>query len=377
LGVSVTAGESSAAGRSVDIAQIREVYTRYAARKVALLGSLLLLLVGIGLFATATGAARISVADVCRVVVGKMVPGLHLAPVSDIAETVVMDLRLPRIFLAALTGISLAGAGVVMQGILRNPLVCPYTLGLSSGAAFGAALAIILGTGILGKAGFDVTGRYLIVTNAFIFGSLTMLLVYGVARIKGAVPETLLLAGVAFGYLFQAGVSALKYVSENEALKELVVWLMGGLWGASWETVSILFPVVLVCVGLLVRHAWDLNVLGAGEDVAISLGVNVGRLRLITLALATLMSSATIAFTGIIGFIGLIAPHICRTLIGGDHRFLILCSCLTGGVLLLLADTLARIVLAPMEIPVGIITSLLGAPFFIYLLLKRKHQWWS
>ncbi len=352
--------------------EVEELYTRDAGRKITLLGSLILLLIGIGLVATATGAAGISIADVCRVIIGKVLPGLHAVPSSDLAEIVVIELRLPRILLAALTGVSLAGAGVVMQGILRNPLVCPYTLGLSSGAAFGAALAIILGTGILGTS-FNIVGRYLIVTNAFIFGSLTMIFVYGVARLKGAVPETLLLAGVAFGYLFQAGVSSLKYISEHEALKELVIWLMGGFWGANWDTILILFPVVLICLGLLIRYAWDLNALGAGEDVAMSLGVNVGRLRLVTLALATLVSSGTIAFTGIIGFIGLIAPHICRILIGGDNRFLIPCACLTGGILLLLADTLARTVLAPVEIPVGIVTSLIGAPFFIYLLLKRKR----
>ncbi len=362
-------------GRIAGVAEIRELYGRLAARKIILLMFLFALLIAVALFATATGAAGIGVFDVCCVIASKIIPGLHLPPVSDLAETVVMELRLPRILLAALTGLSLAGAGTVMQGILRNPLVDPYTLGLSSGAAFGAALAIVLGTGVLG-AGFNIMGRYLIVTNAFIFGSLTMVLVYGIARLKGAIPETLLLAGVAFGYLFSAGVSALKYVSENEALKELVVWLMGGLWGASWDTVLILLPVVLICLGLLVRYAWDLNALGAGEDIAISLGVNVGRLRLATLALATLISSATIAFTGIIGFIGLIAPHICRILIGGDNRFLIPCACLMGGVLLLLADTLARVVLAPVEIPVGIVTSLIGTPFFIYLLLKRKRQWW-
>jgi len=363
-------------GGTAGVAEIRELYGRLAARKIILLLFLFILLIAVALVATATGAAGIGVSDVCRVIAGKIIPGLHIAPSSDVAETVIMELRLPRILLAALTGLSLAGAGVVMQGILRNPLVDPYTLGLSSGAAFGAALAIVLGTGVLGV-GFNIMGRYLIVTNAFIFGSLTMVLVYGIARLKGTVPETLLLAGVAFGYLFSAGVSALKYISENEALKELVVWLMGGLWGASWDTILILLPVVLICLGLLVRYAWDLNALGAGEDVAISLGVNVGRLRLVTLALATLISSATIAFTGIIGFIGLIAPHICRILIGGDNRFLIPCACLTGGVLLLLADTLARVVLAPVEIPVGIVTSLIGTPFFIYLLLKRKRQWWS
>lgn len=363
-------------GATVELESLQQLYGRYKSRKVVLLIGLTLGLVGIGLFATATGAAGISVADVCRVIIKRLAPGLGVVPHSDIAETVVMELRLPRILLATLTGMSLAGAGVVMQAILRNPLVCPYTLGLSSGAAFGAALAIVLGTGLLG-ARFGVTGSYLIVANAFIFGSLTMVLVYGVARLKGTVPETLLLAGVAFGYLFQAGVSALKYISEHEALKELAVWLMGGLWGASWNAVAILSPVALLCLTLLVARAWDLNVLGAGEDVAASLGVNVGRLRLVCLGLATLVSSSVIAFTGIIGFVGLIAPHMCRLVIGGDHRFLIPCACLGGGVLLLLADTLARLVLAPVEIPVGIVTSLLGAPFFIYLLLKRKRQWWS
>nr|HID14386.1 iron ABC transporter permease [Anaerolineae bacterium] len=308
------------------LAEIQAIYARHTARKVTLLVGLGALLVGVALVAAATGAAAVSVADVCRVILSKLIPGLSLTPANDLAETVVWKLRLPRIFLAVVTGVSLAGAGAVMQGLLRNPLVCPYTLGLSSGAAFGAAMAIVLGTGILG-AGFHVVGRYLIITNAFCFGCLTMLFVYAIARLKGGVPETLLLGGVAIGYLFSAGVSALKYISEHEALKELVVWLMGGLWGANWETVVMLLPLVLLCTGVLLRHAWELNALGAGEDVATSLGVNVRRLRLVSLTLATLAASGTVAFTGIIGFIGLVAPHICRIFIGGDNRFLIPCAC--------------------------------------------------
>jgi iron complex transport system permease protein len=181
---------------------------------------------------------------------------------------------------------------------------------------------------------------------------------------------------VALSYLYSAGLSLIQYVSSNEALKEIVVWLMGGLWGASWATDAILLPIVLIGIGVLMGYAWDLNAFGAGEDVASSLGVNVRSLVIYSLALSTLITSSTIAFTGVIGFIGLVAPHICRMLIGGDHRFLIPASSLMGAVTLLLADTVARNVLAPVEIPVGIVTSLIGVPFFIYLLLSRKQRWW-
>jgi iron complex transport system permease protein len=369
LSVSVTTHEVSG------IAELEKIYQQSTARKLTLLVILLISLIVIALVATATGVAGITVSDVARVVVSKIIPGVQLSTVSDLAETIVMQLRLPRICLAILAGLSLAGAGAVKQGVLRNPLVSPFTLGVSAGASLGAAIAIVLGKSILGSS-FIVAGKYLIVVNAFIFGSMTMLLIYGIAKIKGAVPETLILAGVALGYLYQAGVSALKYFSADEALKDLVVWLMGGLWGASWDTVIILLPIVLICLILLERYAWDLNALGAGEEVAMSLGVNVDRLRLVTLMLATLMASSTIAFTGIIGFIGLVAPHVCRFIVGSDNRFLLPGAALMGAVLLLLADTLARVVLAPVEIPVGILTSLIGAPFFLYMLLRKKHQYW-
>ncbi len=361
-----------------ELAEIRDLYSRHTARKILLLGGLAVLLVAVALFSTATGAAAVRVEDVVRVMAAKVFPGVASAASGELAEIVVMELRLPRIFLAVLTGVSLAGAGAVMQGILRNPLVDPFTMGLSGGAAFGAALAIVLGRGVLGTAFImGIGGRFLIIANAFILGLLTVFLVYSIARLKGADRETLILGGVAIGYLFSAGVSALRYVSNDEALRELTVWLMGGLWGAMWHTVWLLMPLVLVCMAVLWRYAWYLNVLSAGEEAAASLGVKVHQLRLISLAIASLAVSATVAFTGIIGFIGLVAPHICRILIGGDHRFLIPCSCLSGALLLLVSDTLARTVIAPTEIPVGIITSLIGAPFFIYLLLRRRRQLWS
>ena len=359
---------------AADFAAVKNTYARHTGRKLLFAVALLGLTLLITLVSTAVGAAGVNVEDVWRVVLGRL--GVETAPVDDLARTVVWEIRLPRILLATVTGMSLAGAGAVTQGVLRNPLVSPYTMGLSSGAAFGAALAIVLGTGLVGGNYLDVS-RWLIVTNAFIFGGLTTLLAFGLARFKGMAPETLVLGGVAIGYLFQAGVSLLKYISNNDALKELVVWLMGGFWGADWRTVTLLTPVVFLCMTGLCLYAWDLNVLGAGEEVATSLGIKVGRLRVITLTLATLAASATVAFTGIIGFICLIGPHICRMLVGSDNRFLIPCSCLMGAVLLLLADTLARTIIAPAEIPVGIITALMGSPFFIYLLIKKKRQWWG
>ncbi|MEW6171518.1 MAG: iron ABC transporter permease [Bacillota bacterium] len=366
--------EVSGAATEMDVASIRTAYSRHTGRKLLLVGCLLAVTCAVATMATAVGAAGISVGDVWRVILNHL--GVKAAPVGELARTVVWEIRLPRIVLATITGMSLAGAGAVMQGVLRNPLVSPYTMGLSSGAAFGAALAIVLGTGLIGGSYLDVS-RWLIVINAFIFGGVTTLLAFSLARFKGMSPETLVLGGVAIGYLFQAGVSLLKYISNNDALKELVVWLMGGFWGADWRTVGLLTPVVLGCMGALLLYAWDLNVLGAGEDVAASLGIKVGRLRVVTLTLATLAASATVAFTGIIGFICLVGPHICRMLVGSDNRFLIPASCLVGAVLLLLADTLARTIIAPTELPVGIVTALMGSPFFIYLLIKKKRQWWG
>jgi iron complex transport system permease protein len=352
---------------------ITAIYERSTGRKLSFLALLAALLIFISLVATAVGAAGISLADVCSVIAMKLVPGLHLATQSDLAETIVMELRLPRIILAVLTGMSLGCAGAVMQGVLRNPLVSPMTLGVSSGAAFGAALAILLGADILGA---SLAGEYTVALSAFIFGSLTISFIYGISRIRGTSTATLLLAGVALGYLYSAGLSMMQYISNDNTLRQVTLWLMGGLWGAQWFTDIVLLPIVLVCIGLLMRYAWDLNAFGAGEEVARSLGVNVRAMIIACLALATLITSSTIAFTGVIGFIGLIAPHICRMIIGADHRFLIPGSCLFGGVTLLLADTLARNVLAPVEIPVGIVTSLIGVPFFVYLLLSQKKRWW-
>ena len=342
-------------------------------KKKFVLGLLLLLIFSM-LTAIVIGSANIGYREVFQVLVGTIASPLG-GEYSQLAATIVLDLRLPRIFLAVLAGISLAGSGAVMQGVLRNPLADPYILGISAGSSFGAALAVVWGTNLL--SGLGVSSIYIIIANSFVFGFLTMLLIYGVSSLKGAAPETLVLSGVALGYLFSAGVSLLKYISSHEQLRELTVWLMGGLWEAKWEVVFLLSPITIFCTVLLLSYAWDLNTLSAGEEVAVSLGVNIRLLRRNCALLASLLASATVAFTGIIGFIGLVAPHICRIIIGNDNRFLIPSSCLMGALLLLGADTLSRTLISPTEIPVGIITSLIGVPFFLYLLFKQSRHWWS
>ncbi|AGB01902.1 FecCD family ABC transporter permease [Methanoregula formicica] len=301
------------------------------------------------------------------------VPFTIPAPQNPQAELIVVGFRLPRIFLAILTGISLAGAGAVMQGLLRNPLVSPFTLGLSSAASFGAALAIVIGPGVL-VSYFLLSYDMWIVVFAFVFGWLSMLLVYWISQSRGTTQSTLILAGVVIGYLFTAGVMALKYLTNNEKLRELMVWLMGGMWGASWNAVLLLIPLVIVCFFLLERRAWDLNALSAGDDVAKNLGINVERLRLSGLMISTFAASCCLAFTGIIGFVGLMGPHICRMIIGSDHRYLIPCAGLMGAAILLLSDTVARTIMSPVEIPVGIIMYAIGGVFFLFLIMRGKGR---
>jgi iron complex transport system permease protein len=259
-----------------------------------------------------------------------------------------------------------------MQGVLRNPLVSSYILGISSAAGFGAALAIVFGVGVLG-----VYGEYLVIANAFVFSMLAMLLVYGVARLRGISTETVILAGVAIGFLFSALLSLIQYIApEHEALRAVVFWLMGGLGSASWEGILIVAPIIAITLILMLVQSWNINIMSMGEDVATSLGVNSKRVLAVTMVLETLATAAIIAFTGVIGFVCLISPHIARMLIGSDHRFLIPCSALIGALLLVCSDTVARLILQPAELPVGIVTSMLGVPFFIYILVSKRRQSW-
>jgi len=381
-------------GKPQEPVSVHTLYRQGSARRLALIAGLTVLVAVTAILAAGIGTVAITPADTilaighsCAVSLQNFlhtylpsvgawydsIPVSIPAPSNPQAELIVVGFRLPRIFLAILTGISLAVAGAVMQGLLRNPLVSPFTLGLSSAASFGAALAIVIGPGVL-VSYFLLSYDMWIVVFAFVSGWLSMLLVYWISRSRGTTQSTLILAGVVIGYLFTAGVMALKYITNNEKLRELMVWLMGGMWGASWNAVLILIPLVLLCFLLLERRAWDLNALSAGDDVAKNLGINVERLRLSGLMISTFAASCCLAFTGIIGFIGLMGPHICRMIIGSDHRYLIPCAGLMGAAILLVSDTAARTIMSPVEIPVGIIMYVIGGIFFLFLIMRARGR---
>jgi iron complex transport system permease protein len=271
--------------------------------------------------------------------------------------------------MAIVAGMGFAIAGTEMQGILRNPLASPFTLGIASGAGFGAALAILVGAGI-------VAGKYLVIGNAFLFALVPTFVILGLTHYKRATPETMILAGIAMLYIFSAATSLLMYFSKDEAVKEAYFWMVGDLVRASWSTFFCVFIMLACLIPVLMWKSWDINVMGAGDETAKSLGVNVERSRILILLIASLMTAGIVCFTGTIGFIGLVAPHMCRMVIGGDNRFLIPASGLFGAALLLAADTVARTIMAPIILPVGVITAFMGGPLFLYLIMRRKSEYW-
>jgi len=288
---------------------------------------------------------------------------------DPITQAVVWGIRLPRALMALIAGSALALAGAALQGALRNPLVSPFTLGVSSGASFGAALAIVLGIRLVGA------GPYIIMINAFIFALIASAVTMAIAKLKGLTSESVILAGIAMMYLFSALVTILQYIAGEHQLRALVYWLMGDLALANWQRVTLAFLALIACIPLL-KCAWDLNALIMGEEVAKSLGTEPGRTRLICVMLSSLIVAIVICQTGPIGFICLVSPHIARFLLGADYRFSMIGSALIGALLLILSDTVARVVIAPVELPVGVVTSLMGVPFFIHLLIRVKRRTW-
>ena len=291
---------------------------------------------------------------------------------------VIRQIRLPRAFAALVTGAALGCAGAAMQNVLRNPLASPFTLGVSQGAACGAAFAIIvLGAGLPTAADIipPCLAPYIIVLAAFVGALLTVAVLTMLAYFRDISPESMILAGVALSAFFGAVTMLLQYFATDIEVAGTVFWTFGDLGKARWRDLFLMTALLLPALLYLWRQGWSFNALLWGDETAISLGVKVGSLRLLTLIIAALLAAVTIAFLGIIGFVGLIAPHLMRPLVGQDYRYLIPYSALAGAVLLLAADLLARVVMAPIVLPVGILTSFAGAPLFLYLLARnRKGQ---
>ena len=282
-----------------------------------------------------------------------------------------------------LTGFSLGMAGMVMQGLLRNPLVSPFTLGVSTAASFGAALSILFGSFLFGAlAGTNATVGDITfyfddlsaVLFAFVMAMLSMALILGLTKGKEVSRSTVILAGVVISYLFQAGIMATKYFSDDDQLREITLWIMGNFSGSSWSSIIILTPIVIICGIYLMNMALKINAMSAGDDVATSLGVDVIALRRNGLIVCTLVTASCLSFTGVIGFIGLMAPHICRMIIGNDSRYLLPASGLMGVVILLISDLFCRMIIRPGELPVGIVLYIVGGVFFVWMIANKK---WS
>ena len=295
--------------------------------------------------------------------------GIAGTSASRTEQAVIENIRIPRILLAIGAGAGLGVAGVTMQGLFRNPLADPGIIGVSAGGALGAVIAI--------AAGLAATSTLFLPLFAFVGAGISTLTVFAIGMAAGARTSmaSLLLAGVAVSSLFGAATSAVIILTANlEAQRQMVFWLAGGIEGARWDSVRIVLPVVLAGAGVAIVFARDLNLLLVGEDEAKSLGVRVPLVRGVLLAAAALLTGTAVAFTGTIAFVGLVVPHSIRLIVGPDHRVLMPLSALGGGVFLLVADTIARNVASPIELRVGIITALAGAPFFLFLLIRQRDR---
>ncbi|MHC0510008.1 FecCD family ABC transporter permease [Achromobacter aegrifaciens] len=291
------------------------------------------------------------------------------APVAADPTTrvIVWEIRLPSALMAALVGMALGMAGAEMQTILNNPLASPFTLGVSSAAAFGASLAIVLQLGLPG-----VPAGWLVAGNAFLFALLAALMLDAVTRWGGMNTSGVVLFGIAMLFTFNALVSLVQFMASAEALQNLVFWTMGSLSRSSWTTVGVLAAAFAMALPLAMRQSWKLTALRLGEDRAASFGVDVRRVRVAALARVSLLSALAVAFVGTIGFIGLVAPHIARRLFGEDHRFFLPGSALVGAVILSLASIASKNLMPGVIVPVGIVTALVGIPFFASVVLRRQ-----
>ncbi|MCQ2078855.1 MAG: iron ABC transporter permease [archaeon] len=286
-----------------------------------------------------------------------------------IDDAVVWNMRLPRVLGGILAGVALAVCGVSMQSLLKNPLADTYTTGISSGASLGATLAICAGVQIIG-------GDYSVVVNAFLFSLIPMMMILAVSKMKNASVTVIIMAGIAVMYLFNACNTVLKLWATDEALANVYSWSVGSLTGLTWSNITVMAAFVIPGVIVLQVMSGQLNKLMMGDECAKSLGVNVEMFRLVCLLVTSLVAASVVCFTGLIGFIGLVCPHVARIFIGSDNRMLLVASGAFGAGLLLVADVIGRVIISPNTLQVGVVTAFIGAPMFLYLIIRNKRTGW-
>lgn len=333
---------------------------------MAMLLSVLLTIV-MALYAVGVGSINIPFGEIILTLLGRG---------ESLSQTAIISIRLPRVIAAILVGAALASAGAVMQCVLRNPLASASTLGVSQGAAFGAAMGIVVfGGGVVNSAtatsAITINNPYIVTVCAFVCGSISSLVIILISQLKKNIgPGGLVLAGVALSSLFSGGSTLLQYFTDDTKLGAIVFWTFGNLGSASWRDLLILAIALIAALLYFMFNRWNYNAMESGADTAKSLGVNTRSVMLISMGICSVLSAVAVSFVGIISFVGLVAPHIMRRFVGNDYRFLVPGSAVAGALLLILADTFGRSIIAPVILPIGALTAFLGAPMFLFLLFK-------
>jgi iron complex transport system permease protein len=334
--------------------------------KIYIIASLFAVLLLACLVSLSVGSVKVEIRDIIDVLISKLGIGSADSSAGQSAMNIIWDLRLPRILLVIGVGMALSTSGAVYQSILRNPLVDPFILGVSSGAAFGAAAAIVI-------PGFPFS----IEICAFFFSIIGVLSAYLIARVRGQTPVvTMILAGIIINSFFASLVSLLQYLSNNSDLRELSFWLLGGFYYSDWKDALTVLPLSILGCTVIWLFGWRLNILTLGDDEAKSLGVNPEKNKLILVIIATLITAVSVSTAGIIAWIGLMVPHLARLIMGPDNRYLVPASSIMGAIILVLCDTISRN-LTVGEIPVGIITSIVGAPYIVFLIKSKRKAFFG
>lgn len=348
---------------AVDITAPRQGYRALARRRLLLLGGFAVLLALSLLLDLSLGPARYSLGEVLHGLLQPQRASLQL-------RVVIWEVRLPVALMAVAVGAALSLAGAQMQTILNNPLASPFTLGMSAAAGFGAALGLAFGVRLL-----PLPAEYLVPLNAFVMATLCALLIHLLSLRRGVTAETIVLLGIALVFSFNALLALVQYFASDQAVAAVVFWTLGSLMKATWTKLGLTCAVIALAVPLFACRAWALTALRLGDDRAASLGVDVRRLRLETLILVSLLAAFPVAFVGTIGFIGLVGPHLARMLIGEDQRFFMPAAGLAGALVLSLSSVVSKSLVPGAIFPIGIVTSLVGVPFFISLVLGRRRTW--
>lgn len=350
----------------MDIAKTYQHNNRY---KTTLLVVGLVTILAMGVFSVSIGNSETTVVQVGKALISYLNGEIGDNGVDDRVFKIILLLRFPRSLMAVVTGFGLAIAGVAMQGITQNPLVSPFTVGVSNAAAFGASLSIVLGWGL-----FPGT-QWGIIISAFLVSLVSSSLVFLIAKKSGLRVEIIILTGIALNYFFSAMSSVIQFFAEDYALADVVNWAFGSFNSATWVQLIAMVTCIIPCSCGILSYAQTLNTMSTGETAYIkSIGINTGKVNAAIGIVSVFMTAAIISFTGVIGFVGLVAPHMARLIIGNNYKFLIPFSGIIGAILLLLSDTIGRTILAPVSIPVGIVISIIGVPFFVQLILKKKQN---